>query len=79
MRANQFKENILTMAIRNMHFLTKCDNTREIELLTIHTFHIVKVARKFKMFWLCYELLDVYSKNVRKIFLKNIKELTKTP
>ena len=79
MSTEQFKENILTMAIRNMQFLDMCESTEKMELLAIHTFHIVKVARKFKMFWLCYELLDVYSKNVRKIFLKNMKELTKTP
>ena len=79
MSTEQFKENILTMAIRNMQFLDMCESTEKMELLAIHTFHIVKVSRKFKMFWLCYELLDVYSKNVRKIFLKNMKELTKTP
>ena len=78
MRVEQFKENVLTMAIRNLNFLVKCETTEEIELLKIHTFHIVKIARKLHMFWLCHKLLDEFSNNVRKIFLKNIDKNTKT-
>lgn len=77
MRIEQFKENVLTMAIRNLNFLAKCETTEEIEVLKIHTFHIVKIARKLHMFWLCNKLLDEFSNNVRKIFRKNLKELSK--